>query len=343
MRLDPDSGRAREGLTLVELLVAIAVIGVLIALLLPAVLSARETARRAECTNRLKQIGIALGSHQATHRRFPPGIASHPASAPNDDWASSPFSVHHQLLPYLDQGVLYNAINARVERAYWPGLYDAPDNSTSLMTVLEAFLCPSDVSDVGPGNNYRACVGPNPHEFDGSSPPGGGGAFVAFRATADGDFTDGLSATVGFSERLRGDGFNKRFDRERDFWYSGFADVHPNPDSDETLAACAALRSPTPESWNRSGRYWLAGRYTDTLYNHVAPPNWSGPDCSDSAPAGHDGELSGGAISARGPHSGGVNALFMDGSVRFVRSTLNIAVWRALASRAGGEVASADY
>lgn len=345
------SGRARgrrRGFTLIEALVVVTILGVLMAILIPAVQSAREASRRASCINNLKQIGTALASHHAARGRFPAGIMPDITSKAGAPWAVGPLSAHVQLLPEIEQGALFNGINILLDRSRseTPAVGLDPANRTSLGVRLGLFLCPSDTSGLEPGNHYRAAVGPNPYEHDSPWSPGGGGAFPGLDATTDRDFRDGLSQTAGFSERLGGKGSESRFDRRRDLWFSGVADVQKVRDSDVMFAACAVLTGPSPRSewWAKSGATWAAGRYADTLYNHVAPPNWSGADCSANQPFGLPGDISGGAISARSLHPGGVNVLMMDGSVRFTKQGIDPAVWRAIGSRSGGEaIGSGDF
>lgn len=336
--------RSRFGaFTLLEVLVVTAIIGLLIGLLLPAVQASREVGRRADCVNHLKQIGIALASHHAAHGRFPAGIMVTHVSPSGKRTAHGPPSVHYQLLPYLEASILYHAANIELDGTNRMVIQN-PANATVRATVLGGFLCPSDPGDLKPGNSYRATVGPFPFEFDDSPrrPGGGHGAFVGFDGTTASDFTDGLSQTVGFSERLLGSGPRSSFDRERDYWFSGIWDLRPPADSDEAASACAALRSAAPEWWPRAGEDWFSARYAETLYNHVGPPNWEEADCSLNLPTGYPGDLSGGAISARSHHPGGVNVLLMDGSIRFVTQGVNLPIWRALASRAGGEAIAGD-
>lgn len=345
MRCNCPYKQLKKAFTLIEILVVISMIGLLFGLLLPAIQSSREASRRAECTNRLRQIGTALASHHAAHNRFPPGFLANIRGEGGRLAAIDPFSVHFQLLPYLEQTTLYNIANMDNVSAEGsiPHIRDGAANRTIRNTKLVIFLCPSDPQDAQPGNNYLATVGPFPLEFDSSATPGGGGgAFPGFYPTAGQDFTDGLSQTVGFSERLQGYGSETSYHRGRDFWYSGIWDLRRPSNSDEAVKACAALGSGRPDWWHAAGRSWTSGRYADTLYNHVAPPNWDGMDCSLNVPFGKPGDISAGVITARSLHSGGVNALVMDGSVRFIKQGINHQVWRALGSRSGGEVLSAD-
>ena len=333
----------RAAFTLIELLVVISILGVLMGLLLTAIQSSREASRRLECTNKLKQIGLALASHHSVHNHFPAGILANSKGKGGGLSAYRPFSVHFQLLPYLDQSPLYDAVNNSThdDDSDIPRVNDLVVNRTARGTELAAFLCPSDSHRLHPGNNYRAAMGPFPSEFDSSAPPGGGGgSFPAFYPTSSQDFTDGLSQTVGFSERLQGHGSTSNYRRGRDFWYAGVLDFLRPSNSDEALEACAALKSSQPEWWHAAGRDWISGRYTDTLYNHVAPPNWDGMDCSLSLPFGLPGDVASGTITARSAHPGGVNALMMDGSVRFVKQGIDRHLWRSLGSRSGGEVIS---
>jgi prepilin-type N-terminal cleavage/methylation domain-containing protein len=320
--------------SLIELLVVIFIMGLLLALALVAASSSREAARKAQCADHLKQIGIALASHHASHNRFPTGIRPDRTIGGNLA-ATGPLSTHYQLLPYLDQGPVFNGVNVVV--AGPSSLATDPRNRTAAMTVIASFLCPSDSHGHGPCNNYRANVGPNPHEFDSSVAHGGGGAFPGFQYLADRDFRDGLSNTAGFSERSTGSRLHAGFQPRLDYWFSGLSHIEPNPDNNRVLAACAMLTASQPEVWTNAGERWITAGYANTLYNHVAPPNWSRMDCSVDLPFGEPGDVSGGAISARSHHPGGMHTLMMDGRVTFVKDTVSIEAWRSLGSRSGGE------
>jgi len=330
------------GFTLVEILVVIGIIGLLVGLTVPAVMSAREASRRAECLNHLKQMGIALEGHQTAQGRYPHGIRPDghlERPSQGTAYASGPLSVHVQLLPYLDQPAIYSAVNfaATIEPggpATWLAYHAA--NSTTFRTAVGVFLCPSDPSNLAPGNNYRACMGSMPGEGGSQGEPGSG-AFQGLIALNASGITDGLSSTVGLSERLRGSD-STRFDGRRDLWFSGLGELQLRPSSDEMLAACSALTVEPVEFITWSGQSWAAGRYPETLYNHVATPNRPFADCSADHPfGGTPVDISQGTISARSAHPGGVHAAMMDGSVRFVRDAINPTIWRSLATRAGGE------
>jgi len=325
----------RAGFTMIEVLVAVSIIGILIALILPAVQAAREAGRRADCANKLRQIGISFTSHQGNHGSFPSGIRPDALSAGGQLRAGSPaLSAHTSLLPYLELTNLFNAIN-------FDGTYlgVSHDNATAFQVQVATFLCPSDSYPSKPGNSYRACVGSMPWELD--SRLGGGGAFPGLSSVRPSDIADGLSTTVGFSERVRGSD-RPSFDKLRDVWYSGISSIDRPSTSDEMVAACSALRGSPAAFWPAAGQSWSNGRYADTLYNHVMILNALPSDCSADLAFGMPGDISGGAVSARSAHSNGVYVVFMDGSVKFVKNSIDLMVWRALATRSGHEMISVN-
>jgi prepilin-type processing-associated H-X9-DG protein len=339
------SSGSRPGFTLVELLCIIMVIGLLLALLIPAVQRSREAARRAACVNNLKQLGLALSNHHSSFSRYPAGIKPDGLTPRGSPFAApSPISAHAQLLAFLDQGPLFNNLNLFNNIAFGRALPPEalnPANSSVAMTPLAVFLCPSD-RPLRPGNNYRGNAGPNPSANEGTS-RAGGGAFPGIRATADRDFADGLSNTVGYSERLQGNGDDTTFSASRNVWLSGVANLSPSQDSDSMARICGGLTSTPSDFMSRVGAFWIVGGYSNTLYNHVSPPNWSSPDCSvgdhDADPKG-GGLIPGGCLTARSAHPGGVNVLLMDGSVRFIKRSVELSLWRALSTRSGRETIS---
>jgi type II secretory pathway pseudopilin PulG len=333
----------RLAFTVLELIAVVFIIGLLVGLLLPAVLASREASRRTECVSHLRQFGLALSQHLGSTGYYPAGIR--PDGYTNRGQlfgAPSAFSVHAQLLPYLEQSTLFNALNIPSHVTF--GTTVPPDaenitNITATANVVSVFLCPSDRRPFSPGSGYRASVGPNPYTHDGGLLVGGGGVFPGLNAIRDRDITDGLSQTVGMSERLLGSGTNAGFSPQRDIWFSSVSSIY-FPDSDQMAEVCTALSSGSPSYWPTSGQRWANSGLQDTLYNHVTTPNWHGADCSATGPFSTDYILGDGSIAARSAHSGGVEVLMMDGAVQFVKQGVHVSVWRALGSRSGAEVVS---
>jgi prepilin-type processing-associated H-X9-DG protein len=318
----------------------IAIVGMLIALLLPAVQAAREAARRAQCANNLRQIGIALHNYHAAIGSFPVGFLYPTTPAPP---TTSPlqyrWSVLAQMAPFLEQANVSHALNFDFPlasrpsdaSAFWP-FY--PANTTAMAARVAIFLCPSDgapapAPESGP-TNYAFCTG------DGS---GGGeardanGAFVLGPAHSLADLTDGSSGTAAASEQLLGKSGPYRQTSPTPIpspTTRAFARVAAGP---LTEGDCAAA----PAGWLfNKGAGWWDGNYLNTLYNHHATPNEPRPDCITYHNPGWK--------AARSLHPGGVNVLFCDGHVAFSRNAVDLSVWRGLSTRAGGEVASsADH
>ena len=326
------AAKPNRGFTLIELLVVITVIGILVALLLPAVQAAREAARRAQCTNNLKQIGLALASYQSALRVYPFGVGGGgpPASGFNR------WSAQSQLLPYLEQAALFNALN--FVGTPWLNLNPefGPMNQTAITTKIAGFLCPADVDRIDDPlntahNNYRACAGSLPYNLKNDSPDLTGrnnGGFWYQSAVSPGQVTDGLSMTAFFSERCLG------------------STAVPDPLSDyyltnETVADCrlaGPVNSPRltdPYEW--SGDRWADGNSLYTRYNHALPPGY--PSCLLGGSQDYDSQT---VVTATSRHPGGVNLMTGDGSVRFVKASISATVWTALGTIAGGEVIDAD-
>jgi len=354
----------RRGFTLIELLVVIAIIAVLISLLLPAVQSAREAARRAQCVNNLKQIGLALHNYESANTCFPWAQGAVSARYPTfqngrmpwdggngDEWAN--FSSLALMLPHMEQTQIHNAINFGfgVESYAGPWGYRDPVQGTAVESVITSFLCPSDGKGRGL-NNYRAVNGTN---WDWWSRESGSGALT--RPQPGGQkigtiagIEDGTSNTMAFFERSRGDGDSSRYS-PGDVYHGGPGEtwgfptyVVSNP-ADLTFfrtsyePACRSYAASNPTTtWDWGGRYWAAGEYTNSVGNANTTPNSKAPDCS-----GWGGVGTGiGTFSARSNHSGGVNVLMADGSVKFIKDTINQITWLSLATRSGREVISAD-
>ena len=306
---------SRRGFTLVELLVVIGVVALLASLLVPAVMAAREAARKTQCQNNLKQIGLALHNFEATRGVFPAAHAEERNEAP-----------HVALLPHLDESTRLGVVRAGGTGG------DVP-----------TFRCPSD--PVAGGTNYRACTGSDPYWHRAAWGLNGGeasetaGAFAVRDGLPTAAMTDGLTQTVAFSEK-RKSGTDSSWDPDADYWYSAAAHGRDGyPATDELLSLCRTYDG-TPAAFQAdAGRDWTAGDFIGTLYNHAAGPNPPFPDCSVSdGPGGYVPEP-GGIHAADSYHRGGVNVLALDGAVHFVADSVDLALWRALATRDGGEAA----
>ena len=327
----------RRGFTLIELLVVIAIIAVLIALLLPAVQAAREAARRSQCTNNLKQIGLAIHNYMGVHDRFPIARGTRWSAPQSPRYNYSGFA---QILPFLEQKPIYDAINFNLNDP--SPLATSAGNYTAQVTVVAAFLCPSDgqlpPADQG-GTNYRFNEGANMLYSWGETDPGlfnttlpaPNGPFFAERSIRPSEVSDGLGNTALASEKLFGD-FNQGVATPRRDVYNA-----PSPmplTLDEAVQRCEAVDPTSIASGSESGAGapWLDGFLHTAIYKHNATPNKRSCYFRPVRLV----------MSASGNHPGGVNVAFGDGSVRFVKDTINRDVWRSLGSMNGGEIVSAD-
>ena len=301
----------RRGFTLIELLVVVTVMGILIALLLPAVQAAREAARRLACASHLKNIGLAIHTHAVARDAFPAGLATRPFGA----------SLFYQILPHVEQMPLYNSINLAFDAS-------SDQTNTAMQSIPGLFLCPSDPSRAAPESAHAISYAGNA----GHNVVNGEGVFVSLPLKAR-DVTDGLSQTVGIAEWVVGPGTDKRASRLGSKYR--LRGVYSDTPADFTAfaRACEALDPDDIQSFIAfKGQFWLEGNMGYTLYNHRLPPGR--PSCI----AKQDFM----ATTAGSLHGGGAHVVTMDGGVRFVKDSIDPRVWAALGTRAGGEVVSSD-
>ena len=306
----------RRGFTLIELLVVIAIIAVLIALLLPAVQQAREAARRSQCKNNLKQIGLAIHNYHDVYLCFP--IA-------DVNGTSNPVSAHARLLPYMDQTPVFNLIDFNVP-------YNHANNNIPRMLELPIFRCPSDPDSlpatIGGRNNFywNAGNGVVMYASGAAGQPTPNGIIYHNTKVRFSDITDGTSNTAAMSEKMTGDGSNAISTPATDTYQPG---TYPTT-ADEALQQCNSVNTSdlTKQGYSNVGGPWLQQYHSTNQYNHVLPPN--GRSCM--FPPGRI------ATTANSKHTGGVHLLLCDGSVRFISENLNLGNWRALGSINGGEV-----
>ena len=337
----------RPGFTLIELLVVIAIIGVLIALLLPAVQSAREAARRAQCVNNLKQIGIALHNYLTAQSVFPPGRLNTHVTGRGNCWG-----LYSQLLPQLEQPALFQAANFSL------GPDTDPANLTISATFLGTLLCPSDTSpalitinaELFATHNYNMNVGTTYTVVQNPAAPLTGapdGVFFENSAVAPADIPDGLSGTVAVSETIRSrSGATFATDPLGVFVITGNNSTSGPPIISDADYATRCLTATPPGFQATRGVRWHYGAPGHSMYNHRRPPNDKRYDCRGGLPHSNRSDQFWNWLSlnvaARGKHPGGVNALLCDGHVQFIKDTINVGVWQALGSRNGGEAVSSD-
>lgn len=301
----------RRGFTVVELLVTISVIGLLIALLLPAVQASREAARRVHCIANLKQLGIALHSYHDVHGMFTPSrLVTRTGVATNN------FSELLFLLPHLEQPALFNSTNMDICE-YDSRSFPTLENQTARHTRLSAFLCPSDVEPQH-RNSYRfnrGRFGVTTRLYDGPFSFG-----VLPRAAT---ITDGLTQTAFVSERVGGSFVPQVNDVRRDIKTRGSPGFFAS--DTELIPICLAT---TPALWDATaGRYWIYSGFANTNYNHNGTPNDPRPSCVAFDPS--DAHM-GGLSPPRSHHPGGVNVLCGDGHVQFVKDSIGVRQWVAL-------------
>jgi prepilin-type N-terminal cleavage/methylation domain-containing protein/prepilin-type processing-associated H-X9-DG protein len=365
--------QTRRAFTLIELLVVIAIIAVLIALLLPAVQSAREAARRAQCINNLKQIGLAAANFESSYSSYPPGYGPYAASAlatcPSAQPGACRISPLGLLLPFMEQSNIYASFNTQIDMCTYNNGADGPfPNDTAQSTLISAFICPSDGATQRIGNNiayanYFASLGATQAQEAGSAYTNmepitarwgiyisqitystatcvNGVPVTNYNPLAPvtvAAVTDGTSNTAAFAEAWRG--------------HEVGTTLPAITDPTIVLLYSSNLDNLTPPVCNAASRY-STYRYRGqeyyrafgptAFYTHTMPPNSQLQDCGTAADTTAINNFSRTHLAARSYHPGGVNTGFADGSVRFIKNSINLLTWNALGTRAGGEIVSSD-
>ena len=295
----------RKGVTLIEALVVITIIGILIAILLPAVQIARESSRRMSCANHLKQIALGLGNYESSVRVLPLSV--------NGDG----YSIHAMILPYIDQRTLYDSMNFNHSA-------DDARNTTSARIILNLFICPSDSRvNISSKNYYLGNRGVG----YGNDEHNNNGYIVTpeSRPITTSDCVDGTSVTAAFSESLPSVSPNE-YNIKREVYRVEYPLRRPE---EFDLFTIKCIQSKILAGLPK-GQEWIQGDFLFTNYNHDIVPNQK--SCTNGT------LVQQGAWSASSDHNSGVNCLFADGHVSFIKESIALKIWRSIGTRNGNEV-----
>lgn len=322
----------RLGVTLVEVLVCIGILGILMSLLLPSIQAAREAARAATCKNHLRQLAAASHSFASVHGHFPPTSTTWLQPSGRQPAVST----FRHLMVHLEPSIFQKIDFKDVTDPLWsnsPCTHLSLANDKLNRTRISVLLCPSD-SEAVQGSNYRCNLGIatglfGPQRSIYGEPIAELGAFVHGKSVGLAEFRDGLSATALFSERVQGDGRSNQFSPFQDM----FSESQITQGTDNVRLGCQSFASLTPtEEFSFAGKSWLLGGWLHTWYSHVSPPNWRVPDCGLGS-----GVIDGGAmvVSARSFHLGRVHVAMADGAVRDASNLIAKEIWSDMGTRTG--------
>jgi len=343
------------GFTLIELLVVIAIIAILIALLLPAVQQAREAARRTQCKNNLKQLGLALHNYHDVYNGFP----MRQTGLRGRDWLTftDVSGAFVALLPYVEQAPRYQSIMSQAANSNNLGNYSPWSGDQNIRQDIPGFLCPSDTKAPRSGRtNYRFCAGPwgwrqrhprDAEEWGGNARMKGmfGNGFSCNMA----NILDGTSNTLAMSERIQGG--NDLQDRLEGVGTNGtLNDGWGDARGQETAADLDALVALATDAVDPTTKRFKAGRYRDQTWMEIPGERWAdggyyfigfstaSPPNTPSVMAAADWDRHHMMIPASSRHTGIAQTLMADGSVKAASENIDVGVWRGLGTRAGGEV-----
>lgn len=349
--------RSRRGFTLIELLVVIAIIAILIGLLLPAVQKVREAAARAKCQNNLKQLGLAMHAYHDVNNYFPANQQQIGVNV----WES--LSASFWILPYVEQQNLFNQFvipaNAPPMGQSAGGAGNSANWGTAyglMNTDLSVFKCPSALPASrrgthpngwdGPGSNYGWSVGSN---IQGMWLQNQNGLINQMRRRKMADATDGLSNTLLAAEMLSGSGAPQAGPGRYPFdvFYAGdglFTSVvnREFPTVAELDAIGTAARTSPQGIRSNNGTMPLWYSIGQSAVSTAAPPNWQHPSAGGNCCPGGAHDWSWGILPPRAMHSGGVNALVGDGSVRFVGNSVDVLAFQRFGHAADGQTFTLD-
>ncbi len=333
-------GRIRHAFTLIELLVVIAIIAVLIALLLPAVQAAREAARRSQCVNNLKQLGLAIQNYTDTNGALPPASSTLGTTVKG---IMSNLSKKPRILPFMEQNALYNSLNMAYNQ-------ETAQNATNLCTMINTFNCPSDgnnpsatyaVNGVGTlpiaytsyPDNLGTIHTNNGGQYDGPAYDLGVPTYGPTLTLAS--ITDGTSNTASWSEIVRGKGGTTTQGKNQ-----VYSMTIPLPSANTYVALATYLNnckvSTTLANFDFKGRIWGTDYAAQGGgYSHIMTPNLKACVFQGQTQPLQYTPMCVGASSF---HPGGVNVGFLDGSVKFMKDSVSQQTWWAVATKAGGEV-----